>query len=83
MIKVSVTVEVLITLVILCLLIFRVLVWWRAEGTQGKWTFKEEEISTHDSGQEASFSSLTFCNANPLRGKNTILRELFFLFSHA
>nr|CDS15296.1 hypothetical protein EgrG_000769400 [Echinococcus granulosus] len=76
MIKLSATVEVLITLVILCLLIFRIFVWWRAEGTQGKSTFKEEEISIQDSGQEASFPSLTFCNANPLR-------ELFSLFSHA
>ncbi|KAH9285405.1 hypothetical protein ECG_01759 [Echinococcus granulosus] len=67
MIKLSATVEVLITLVILCLLIFRIFVWWRAEGTQGKSTFKEEEISIQDSGQEASFPSLTFCNANPLR----------------
>ncbi|VDM31198.1 unnamed protein product [Hydatigera taeniaeformis] len=75
--------EALITLAILCLLTFRVLVWWRAEGYQRKSTFREEGGSNQDSESETLLPSLIFCNANPLRATALYYAGLYDKVSQA
>ncbi|KAL5111690.1 hypothetical protein TcWFU_003065 [Taenia crassiceps] len=82
-IRLSITLEALITLAVLCLLVFRIFVWWRAEGTQGKSSTKGEGNLNQDLGTEAILPSLTFCNANPLRATALYYAGLYDKVSQA
>ncbi|KAM3178365.1 hypothetical protein ACTXT7_002702 [Hymenolepis weldensis] len=66
----SLALEALVSLVILVLLTFRILIWWRAESTQGKFIHRQMEKKLHPNYAEKDDTvchSLTFCNANPFR----------------